>query len=121
MDRLKKFLYHGCAYTILIFGFIISLAEFIFEFKSLNTALKYATHYLVLFATFFIIFLSIRTEDGTPFSTSFIFSALAIFSVGYLLILGAAKLVGFAIGKYDKKANASTITRNKYNAKRSKK
>ncbi len=128
MNYLKKFLYNGCAYTVLIsiafylfalalsltdatlsigrfftivlLAFIISVAEFIFRLNSLHTVIKYIVHYLVIFASFFIVFLTVKTEDGTPFSPSFIFSALAIFTVCYGIVLGTVKLTKHIIKKH---------------------
>lgn len=94
----------GRFFTILLFGLIIACAELIFLPKSLHVVIKYALHYAVIFAAFFIIFLTIKTEDGTPFSPSFIFAALTIFTFGYILIVGGVRLTQHLVSKNKKVA-----------------
>ncbi len=114
MSQLKKFTYHTALYTTLItlvfyifalvlglpeqsigigrflvllsFSMIISVAEYIFDIKSLKLTVKYLVHYSSLFLVFFFVFLSVRFEGGSSLSLPFVFTCWFIFTVSYILV-----------------------------------
>lgn len=122
MKKIEKFLYHSAAYTVIIsalfflfakafsladtsmsfgryflilmFGVIISASEFIFTIDRIPLPVKYLVHFVCLFLTFFLVFMNVKNADGAShFSATFVFSALAIFTVLYVIILLLSKLV----------------------------
>lgn len=130
MSPFKKTLYHSAAYTvaismlflifakiigiadahlslskyfvILAFGFICAASEFLLTVERLPKAIRYLIHYLVLALAFFVIFMTVRSSDGTfRFNAAAIFASVAIFSIFYFLILAFVFV-------YNKKAKSTT-------------
>lgn len=126
MKRLERFCLRGCAYTVLLlsifylfaalsgtvgqfmptgrfflimlFGFIISLAELIYEKINLKFFLRGLIHYAILLCCFFIVFvisgnLQIKGA-GTVFAAFFLFTALyfAIYAIVHFSGKGIRKL-----------------------------
>jgi hypothetical protein len=72
------------------FSTIIALAELIFTVERLAAPLKYLIHFASLFLTFLVVFFLIGNEK--KFTPSYVFAALAIFTVIYVITLLIFKL-----------------------------
>ncbi len=134
MKQIEKFTYHAAVYTvaitvifylfsfisglenadmtfsrfilILLYGSLISGAEFVFIIEKLHTALKYTIHCLALFAGFFVIFLAIRSESGTfSFTAATMFAAAIIFIAIYSVIALASFLIRRMASKNGKQSS----------------
>ena len=91
---------------ILLFGLIISLADFIFGIERINKGLRVLIHYAALLATFIVIFVVFgnigSAGGGAVISAVFIFTVL--YAIVFLIVYFAKKSVGKADKKLDKKA-----------------
>ena len=145
MKRFERFCLRGCAYTvlllflfyvfaaltkttgqfmptgrfflILLFGFIISGAEFVYEEINLKIFLKGLIHYSILLCCFFIVFVSsgnlVIKGVGTVFAAYFLFTAL------YFAVFVLVHFTSIAIGKVDKQLDKKGKS-NKVKSKESK-
>ena len=84
---------------ILFFGFLISLAEFMYEQLKIKKALKCLIHYGVLLVAFCLIFvISGRISAQRPAA---IFASIVIYTVLYFVIYAIVHFVRRAIDKAD--------------------
>ena len=96
----------GTFMLILLFGFIIALADLIFGIKKLNNALRVLIHYGALLLTFIVVFVVFGNISlggaGATISAIFIFTAL--YAVVFPIIYFSKKSIGAIDKKLDKKA-----------------
>ena len=134
MRRIHRLFLAGCAYAILIlslfyafaaisqfvsqsiapgqflliltFGFVISLAEFMYEELKLKKALKCLIHYAVLLVAFcFIFIISGNISAQRP---SAVFGAVVIFTMLYFAIFTIVHFAKLAINRADDKLDKRT-------------
>ena len=84
---------------ILVFGFIISLAELMYEELKLKKALKCIIHYCVLLVAFCLIF--IISGNISAQRPSAVFGSVVIYTVLYFTVFAIVHLVRSAINKAD--------------------
>ncbi len=136
MKRIEKIILTGCTFTVLIsllffifaqissnesalsisfpryliitlFGFIIALANTVFEFERLHKAVKIIIHYAILLTAFLVIFaggaLSLDTAAG-------FFVAIIIFTILYALFTVLTLVIKKSISKIDSKIDSQNAT-----------
>ncbi len=86
--------------VILLFGAIISGAEFLFMIPKVPKVVCYILHYTALFIAFLVIFILINSSGITP---SFVFAAVVIFTIIYAVITLAVFLLKKFVFKETKK------------------
>ena len=91
----------GTFLIVLVFGFVISLANMIFELKNLHYALKLLIHYAALLAAFIAVF--VIAGNLTISGPASVLSAIIIFSFLYGVIYALSYGVKSAIRSVDKK------------------
>ena len=103
----------GTFLIILVFGFVISLANIIFEIKRLNHLIKLLIHYLALLLAFIVIF--VIAGNLTISGPASVLSAIIIFTVLYAVIYAlsygvrsALRSVSKSTAKSNTKAKKST-------------
>ena len=101
---------------ILLFGFIIALAEFLYNILKLKQALRCFIHYGILLLAFCIIFIISGNIASKP---SAVFVAVIIFTMLYFTTWGTVKLVRKTVTKADdyldrKETSKSPIRKNEY-------
>lgn len=97
-------------FLILLFGFIISFAEYLYKLLSIKPVLKFLIHYTVLLCAFFIIF--IISGNIVVKGAATVFASISLFTVFYFLLYFIVHYVGMLIGKLDEK-NAKTSNKSK--------
>lgn len=95
---------------ILAFGFIISLAEFMYDSLKLKTALKCIIHYCVLMVAFCFIF--IISGNISAQKPSAVFVAIILYTFMYFVIWTIVHFVRKAINRMDDKLEEKTKTVN---------
>ncbi len=116
--KLEKFVYHTCAYSVIIsllfyvfaaiakspeltmsfgrfalivaFSLVVTFAESLLYIKKIKKPFAIFIHFAALFVAFFVVFIAINNKGFLP---SFIFSSLAIFTLLYVLVLLCAILL----------------------------
>ncbi len=90
----------GTFLIILLFGFVISLANMIFEIEKLNYALKLLIHYAALLVSFIFIFIIAGKLSVSGIAS--VFSAIIIFTFLYAVIYALSYGVRSALASVDK-------------------
>ena len=134
MRRINKMFLSGCGYTVLIlslfyafaaisesaadaiapgqfalilgFGFIISLAEFMYEMLNVRKIYKCLIHYFVLLAAFCLIF--IVAGNISSQKPSAIFVAIVLYTISYFTIYVLVRLIRMSINCADDKLDRKT-------------
>ena len=137
MRRINKIFLTGCGYTVLIltlfyafaalskftsqsiapgqfalilcFGFIISLAEFMYEQLKIRKILKCLIHYFVLLIAFCVIFI-IAGKISTQ-RPAIIFIAVVLYTIIYFVIYGISRLIKITINCADVKLDRKLISK----------
>ena len=136
MKRLERFCLRGCAYTVLLlsafylfaaltetvgqfmptgrfflimlFGFIISLAELVYEQLKFKFIVRGLIHYAILLCFFFIVF--VLSGNLVIKGAATVFAAVIIFTLLYFAVYAIVHFSGKGISeldrKLDKKSNA---------------
>ena len=143
MKKLESVLLFGCAYSILIcavfyafaaisgftdaemsasrfflivlFGQVVSLANFVVRYAPWHVILKYAVHYLALFVSFFFVFIiggKISVKGGAA-----IFSSLVVFTFFYIIFWLIAFVIKKAYSSINKKAVSAGKSKKKITEK----
>ena len=103
----------GQFFVILLFGQIISVAGYILKNTSWHFLIRYALHYLTLFAAFCVIFVvngNIKGRGGSA-----IFSAAVVFTFFYALVFLVVYLVKRSMKTIDKKLPKKANAKNEKN------
>ena len=143
MRRINKLFLTGCGYAILIltlfyafaavsnfvsrsiapgqfalilaFGFIISLAEFMYGELKMKQALKCLIHYAVLLVAFYVIF--VISGNISVQRPAAVFGAIVIFTALYFAVYAIVSLVRRAINRADDALDRKTAGKAKENKK----
>ena len=94
----------GTFLVILLFGFVISLANMIFEIENLRYALKFIIHYAALLIAFIFVF--IIAGNLSVSGVASVFSAVVIFTILYGVIFAISYGVRSATRSVKKSGNA---------------
>ena len=96
---------------ILLFGFIISAAGFLFKLDKIHRAFSLLAHYSVLLLAFCIIFITSGILAG---GSSKIFVAIVIFTVFYTVISLSVYFAKKGIAALDRKIDKKSPQKNKH-------
>ena len=102
---------------ILLFGFIISIAEFMYEELKVKKVFKCLIHYAVLLVAFYLIF--VISGNISVQRPAAIFGAVVIFTVLYFTVYAIVHLVRRAINVADDKLDKRSEIKNNKASKKS--
>ena len=95
----------GTFLIILLFGFVISLANMIFKIEKLHYALRLLIHYTALLITFIVVFIIAGKLSLSGLAS--VFSAIVIFTFLYAVIYAISYGVKSAMSSVDKSKKSS--------------
>ena len=102
---------------ILLFGFVISFAEFMYEELKVKKVFKCLIHYAVLLVAFYLIF--VISGNISVQRPAAIFGAVVIFTVLYFTVYAIVHLVRRAINVADDKLDKRSENKNNKASKKS--
>ena len=102
---------------IVTFGFIISLAEFMYEELKVKKSLKCLIHYAVLLVAFYLIF--VISGNISAQRPSAVFGAMVIYTALYFGLYAIVHFTRRAINKADDKLDARASRKNSESKKKS--
>ncbi len=91
----------GRFFTLLLFGFIISVSELLYNLFNFKKWLRGLLHYLILLSSFFIVF--IISGNLVVRGPATVFIAIIIFTLLYFVILFTVHILSLGISKADSK------------------
>ena len=95
----------GTFLIILLFGFVISLANMIFKIEKLHYAIKLLIHYAALLISFIFVFIIAGKLSISGIAS--VFSAIVIFTFLYAVIYAISYGVKSALNSVDKSKNSA--------------
>jgi hypothetical protein len=103
---------------ILAFGFVISLAEFMYEELKLKKVLKCIIHYCVLLVAFCLIFIvSGNISNQRP---SAVFGAIVVYTILYFTVFAVIHFARLMISKADDKLDEKQLSKKNKHTKNEK-
>ena len=140
MKTAEKFITHACTYAILIltllygftklsgfkdtsiafpsyfiillFGFVISSAEWILSIKKLHTSLRILIHYVVLLASFSVMYVALMRPNASGIMMSVVFFTLLYF-IFFFIIRAVGKMLNATDKALERGRSSVNNTENK--------